>query len=79
MKKLLSIILCLCMILSIFPAMFVYADVPEEMTFSYAYDVQRSPAFPAKIGGKATVYGFQKPLKYGSSDSGKEDPNEIKG
>lgn len=70
MKKLLSIILCLCMILSIFPAMFVYADVPEEMTFSYAYDVQRSPAIPTEIGGKVTVSGFQKPLKYGSSDSG---------
>ena len=58
------------MILSIFPAMFVYADVPEEMTFSYAYDVQRSPAIPTEIGGKVTVSGFQKPLKYGSSDSG---------
>ncbi len=53
-KKLLGIILCLCMILSILPATFVCAAVSEEMTFSYAYDVQRNPAFPQKAGEKVT-------------------------
>ena len=70
MKKLLSWILCVCMMITIFPVIFIseaQAADSNVMTFSYAYDVQRNPAFPTQIGDKVTVSGFQNPLRYGAS------------
>ena len=48
-KRITSILLCLCMVLSVFSGMTVIqasasAATPiEGMTFGYAYDVQRNP------------------------------------
>ena len=70
MKKVLCMLLCLCMMISILPTAFVInaEAASNEMTFSYAYDVLRSPAFPEKIGAKVTIAGFKSPLKFGSSN-----------
>ena len=70
MKKVLCMLLCLCMMISILPtALVINAEAASnEMTFSYAYDVLRSPAFPEKIGAKVTIAGFKSPLKFGSSN-----------
>lgn len=48
-KKILSILLCLCMVAVLLPttALAAPADTPvENVTFNYAYDVQRTPSFP---------------------------------
>ena len=82
MKKLLFMLLCICMMISILStALVVNAEADsKEMTFSYAYDVLRSPAFPEKIGAKVTIAGFKSPLKFGSSNiSGVEHYESSKG
>jgi len=35
---------------------------PDAINFAYAYDVQRSPAFPASKGAQITLSSFSKPL-----------------
>ncbi|MBR5451944.1 MAG: hypothetical protein IKV36_02990, partial [Clostridia bacterium] len=72
MKKVLCMLLCLCMMISILPtALVINAEAAsKEMTFNYGYDVQRNPAFPAKAGDKVTLSGFQTPLRYGSTAYG---------
>ena len=72
MKKVLCMLLCLCMMIGILPTTLVANAQTDSktMTFGYAYDVQRNPAFPTKKGDKVTVSGFQTPLRYGASASG---------
>lgn len=40
----------------------------EDVTFKYAYDVQRTPPYPAAVGAEITTSGFDKPL-IGADDS----------
>ncbi len=69
MKKLFCLVLCLCMLSSILsPSLAVSAaQSSKEMTFNYAYDVQRSPAYPTKQGDTVTVSRPQAPLRNGAS------------
>ena len=58
-KRILSVLLCLCMALVLLPTT-ALAEEPqplEDVTFDYAYDVQRAPAFPAKTT-KVTMSGL---------------------
>lgn len=59
-KKILSILLCLCMVAVLLPTTALAAQV-EEVTFDYAYDAQRSPAFPTN-GATVTMRDLDKPL-----------------
>lgn len=59
-KKILSILLCLCMVAVLLPTTALAAPV-EEVTFTHAYDVQRSPAFPG-MNETVTMDTFKKPL-----------------
>ena len=45
-KKILSILLCLCMVAVLLPTTALAATPVENVTFGYAYDVQRDPPFP---------------------------------
>ena len=72
MKKIFGLLLCLCMLLSILPAALAAnaAQSSQEMTFNYAYDVQRSPAYQTKQGGEISVSRPQAPLRNGASATG---------
>ena len=59
-KKILSILLCLCMVAVLLPTT-ALADPVENVTFGYAYDAQRSPAFPTN-GATVTMRNLDKPL-----------------
>lgn len=69
MKKLLSCLLCLCMVMALFPIMAAAADVnvQEGNKFSYAYDVQRYPAFPSYESAEMELTNLNNPLKDGGS------------
>lgn len=64
-KKILSIALCLCMVLTMMPmatGVAWAATAPfEGVNFSYAYDVQRDPAYPTK-GEEIDLYGPDNPI-----------------
>lgn len=47
-KKILSILLCLCMVAVLLPTTALAATPVEDVTFDYAYDAQRDPVFPKK-------------------------------
>lgn len=49
-KRILSVLLCLCMALVLLPTTALAEEIQlvEDVTFGYAYDAQRSPAFPDK-------------------------------
>ena len=56
------------MIISILPTTFaIEAEASDAITYTYAYDAQRKPAFPASKDDKVTVSGLQKPLRAGAS------------
>lgn len=72
-KKILSILLCLCMVAVLLPttALAAPADTPvENVTFNYAYDVQRTPAFPSKVGDNITLSSLAAPRNSKGSDDG---------
>lgn len=58
-KRILSVLLCLCMALVLLPTT-ALAETP--LTFGYAYDVQRSPDFPEEAGKPITLDTLQGPL-----------------
>lgn len=74
-KKILSVLLSLCMVLTLMPAAsgIAWAETEngntnatptvavDQVTFGYAYDVQRSPAYPAK-GTKVTLSSLTGPI-----------------
>ena len=60
MKKILSILLCLCMVAVLLPTT-ALADPVENVTFGYAYDAQRSPAFPTN-GATVTMSSLKQPV-----------------
>lgn len=46
----------------------------EDVTFKYAYDVQRTPPYPAAVGAEITTSGFDKPLI--GADGSRANSNE---
>ena len=65
-KKIFSILLSLCMVLTMIPVAtgvaWAEGETPiENVTFGYAYDVQRSNAYP-KEGENVTLSGLAKPI-----------------
>ena len=68
-KRLLSMFLSVCMVLSLLPvSVLAYSSTPDE-TYSYAYDAQRNPIFPDSSNVEITASGFAEPLKFGSTQS----------
>lgn len=59
-KKILSILLSLCMVAVLLPTTALAAQV-EDVTFDYAYDAQRDPVFPKK-DQTVTMRDLNKPL-----------------
>lgn len=59
-KRILSVLLCLCMALVLLPTTALAEEPP--LTFDYAYDVQRDPAFPTKAGDQMRLYDLDYPL-----------------
>ena len=71
-KKILSILLCLCMVAVLLPTTALAAQV-EDVTFDYAYDVQREPGFPSTADKKITLKGLANPIM---SDGSRGDRND---
>lgn len=74
-KKIFSILLSLCMVLTMMPVATgtVWAEdesPTEEVKFDYAYDVQRSPAFPDNVDAEIGMYDFKAPLNGGDKNAG---------
>lgn len=62
-KRILSVLLCLCMALVLLPTTALAETPPEEtVAFGYAYDAQRYPAFPENAGGSITLHSLDYPL-----------------
>ena len=94
-KKILSVLLSLCMVLTLMPAAsgIAWAEetgnentgatptVPtvavDQVTFGYAYDVQRNPAYPSKAGEKIKLSSIDYPMNANGTTTKTED--EIKG
>ena len=78
MKRTICLLLCLCMALSLLP-MAAFATEPaattaiEEVTFGYAYDVQRSPAFPEQANDQITVYNPKNPYLANGTQASSSD------
>lgn len=61
-KRILSVLLCLCMALVLLPTTALAETPPvETVTFGYAYDAWRDPDFPAQ-GDPVEMYSFNKPI-----------------
>lgn len=65
-KKLFSILLSLCMVLTMIPVatgtVWAEGETPiENVTFGHAYDVQRNPAYPTK-GDDVALSGLRNPI-----------------
>ena len=61
-KRILSVLLCLCMALVLLPTTALAETPPvETVTFGYAYDAWRDPDFPAQ-GDPVEMYSFDKPI-----------------
>lgn len=60
-KKILSILLCLCMVAVLLPTTALAAPV-EEVTFTHAYDVQRNPAFPSAVNDTIELTALAYPI-----------------
>lgn len=61
MKKILSILLCLCMVAVLLPTTALAATPVENVIFDYAYDAQRTPAFPT-TGQTVTMSSLKRPV-----------------
>lgn len=61
MKKILSLLLSLCMVAVLLPTTALAATPVENVTFTHAYDVQRTPAFP-EANANIELYNFNRPL-----------------
>ena len=60
-KRILSILLCLCMVAVLLPTTALAATPVENVTFTHAYDVQREPDFP-QADEDIELYYFNRPL-----------------
>lgn len=60
-KKILSILLCLCMVAVLLPTTALAATPVENVTFTHAYDVQRDPDFP-QANANIKLYTLNSPL-----------------
>ena len=74
-KKIFSILLSLCMVLTMIPVatgtVWAEGETPiENVTFGYAYDVQRNPAFPDNVGDRIDMYEFKAPLNGENKNAG---------
>lgn len=67
-KKILSILLCLCMVAVLLPTTALAATPVENVTFGYAYDAQRSPAFPG-MNETVNMTGLNKPIIKGDMEN----------
>lgn len=74
MKKILSILLCLCMVAVLLPTTALAATPVENVTFTHAYDVQRNPAFPSVTNLTITLNTLKRPL-IGDNDDDRVDNN----
>lgn len=63
-KRILSVLLCLCMALVLLPTTALAADPQplENVIFDYAYDVQRDPPFPTEAGKPITLSKLTLPV-----------------
>lgn len=64
-KRILAFMMCLCMMVVILPVNVKAegdTDPLENVTFNYAYDAQRSPAFPDAVGSTLTFSSLYFPL-----------------
>lgn len=59
-KKILSILLCLCMVAVLLPTTALAAETAGP--YGYAYDVQRTPDFPRQVGDTIRLTGLGRPL-----------------
>lgn len=72
MKKILSILLSLCMVAVLLPTTALAAQV-EDVTFGFAYDVQREPAFPSAPGTTISLSSLNYPIMSNSSRGNRND------
>lgn len=72
-KKILSLLLSLCMVAVLLPTTALAATPVENVTFGYAYDVQRDPAFP-QADADIRLYNFKRPL-IGDNENDRVDNN----
>lgn len=61
-KKILSILLCLCMVAVLLPTTALAATPVENVTFTHAYDVQRNPAFPSAVNDTIELTALAYPI-----------------
>lgn len=73
-KKILSILLSLCMVAVLLPTTALAATPVENVTFTHAYDVQRDPDFPRADDKEIELSSFKNPImsdgKHGTSKEG---------
>ena len=69
MKKILSILLSLCMVAVLLPTTALADETPE--SYGYAYDVQRTPfALEGQPGNNIELWGLAAPRNSQGSDDG---------
>ena len=61
-KKILSILLCLCMVAVLLPTTALAATPVENVIFNYAYDVQRDPDFPSAVNDTIELTALAYPI-----------------
>lgn len=76
-KRVLSILLTLVMLLALLPTAALAEETTpsslESTTFGYAYDVQRSPAYPAGVGTKMTCSDLSDPITGGKNGTTRKE------
>ena len=80
-KKIFSILLSLCMVLTMIPVatgtVWAEGETPiENVTFGYAYDVQRSNAYP-KLGEEVTLSDLTNPIVNSGDRDNRGDSNGV--
>lgn len=80
-KKIFSILLSLCMVLTMMPVatgtVWAEGETPiENVTFGYAYDVQRSNAYP-KLGEEVTLSDLTNPIVNSGDRDNRGDSNGV--
>lgn len=72
-KKILSILLCLCMVAVLLPTTALAATPVENVTFTHAYDVQRDPDFPRADDKEIELSSFKNPIMSDGSSGNHND------
>lgn len=70
-KKILSFLLCLCMVAVLLPTTALADETPG--SYGYAYDVQREPDFPSTADKKITLKGLDYPIMSNGSRGDRND------